>query len=78
MDKAMAAVIDRIPTAKTEEAVPPYLEASIQSNTDLINRFRVLAVPYVVSRNQTTSAFVSRQGGMSKDMLQRFLGIGSR
>jgi thiol:disulfide interchange protein DsbG len=78
MDKAMGAVIARIPMAKSEEAVPPYLEASIQSNTDLINRFRVLAVPYVVSRNQTTSAFVSRQGGMSKDMLQRFLGIGSR
>jgi thiol:disulfide interchange protein DsbG len=78
MDKAMAAVIARIPTAKSEEVVPPYLEASIQSNTELINRFRVLAVPYVVARNQTTSAFVSRQGGMSRDMLQRFLGIGSR
>lgn len=78
MERVMSAVLERSGTASVQEAVQPYLEASIKSNTDLINRFHVLAVPYVVARNQTTSEYVARQGGMSREMLKRFLGIGSR
>jgi thiol:disulfide interchange protein DsbG len=78
MDREMAAVIARMVSTVPQESVPAYLEAIIKSNTDLINRFHVLAVPYVVARNQTTSAYVAREGGMSKEMLRRFLGIGSR
>ena len=58
--------------------VPPYLEAVIKSNTDLINRFHVLGVPYVVARNQTTSEYVAHEGVMSREVLKRFLGLGSR
>jgi DNA-binding phage protein len=78
MDRVMSTVLARTGTAPDEEVVPPSLEAIIKTNTDLINRFHVLAVPYVVSRNQTTSEYVARQGGMSREMLKRFLGIGSR
>ena len=58
--------------------VPPYLDAVIKSNTDLINRFHVLGVPYVVARNQTTSEYVAHEGVMSREVLKRFLGLGSR
>jgi thiol:disulfide interchange protein DsbG len=78
MDRVMSTVLARTGTAPDEEVIPPSLEAIIKTNTDLINRFHVLAVPYVVSRNQTTSEYVARQGGMSREMLKRFLGIGSR
>ena len=78
MDRVLSSVAARTGTALAQDVVPPYLEASIKSNTDLINRFHVLAVPYVVARNQTTSEYVARQGGMSREMLKRFLGIGSR
>ncbi len=78
MDRMMSAVLARTSGASSQDAVPPGLEASIKSNTDLINRFHVLGVPYVVARNQTTSEYVAREGGMSKEMLKRFLGIGSR
>jgi thiol:disulfide interchange protein DsbG len=78
MDLVMSTVLARSGTTSPQDAVPPYLEAIIKSNTDLINRFHVLAVPYVVARNQTTSEYVARQGGMSREMLKRFLGIGSR
>jgi thiol:disulfide interchange protein DsbG len=78
MDRVMSTVLARTGTVTQEEVVPPYLEAIIKTNTDLIIRFHVLAVPYVVARNQTTSEYVARQGGMSREMLQRFLGLGSR
>lgn len=78
MDRVMSSVLARSGTTMAQDTVPPYLEASIKANTDLINRFHVLAIPYVVSRNQTTSEYVARQGGMSREMLKRFLGIGSR
>ena len=78
MDRLMSSVLARTTSTSPQEAVPPYLEASIKSNTELINRFHVLAVPYVVARNQTTSEYVARQGGMSNEMLKRFLGIASR
>ena len=58
--------------------VPPYLETIIKANTDLINRFRLLAVPYVVARNQSTSEYVAHQGVMSREELTRFLGLRSR
>jgi thiol:disulfide interchange protein DsbG len=78
MDRVMSSVLARSAITAMQEVVPPDLEASIKSNTDLINRFHVLAVPYVVARNQTTSNFVARQGGMSSEMLKKFLGVGSR
>ncbi len=78
MDRVMSAVLARTVSTGPAEAIPSYLEASIQSNTDLINRFHVLAVPFVVARNQTTSEYVAREGGMSREMLKRFLGTGSR
>jgi thiol:disulfide interchange protein DsbG len=78
MDRVLSSVAARSVATPVQDAVPPYLEAIINSNTDLINRFHVLAVPYVVARNQTTSEYVARQGGMSREMLKRFLGIGSR
>jgi thiol:disulfide interchange protein DsbG len=78
MDRVMSSVLARTATTAAQEVVPPNLEASIKSNTDLINRFHVLAVPYVVARNQTTSDYVARQGGMSREMLKKFLGVGSR
>jgi thiol:disulfide interchange protein DsbG len=78
MDQVMSSLLTRSETSSAQDAVPPYLDASIKSNTELINRFQVLAVPYVVARNQTTSEYVARQGGMSKEMLRRFLGVGSR
>ena len=78
MDRMMSAVLARTSGASSQDAVPPALEASIKSNTELINRFHVLGVPYVVARNQTTSEYVAREGGMSKEMLKQFLGIGSR
>jgi thiol:disulfide interchange protein DsbG len=78
MDRVMSSVLSRSANMAPQEEVPPYLEATIKSNTDLINRFRVLAVPYVVARNQTTSDYVARQGGMSREMLKKFLGVGSR
>ena len=78
MDRVMTQVLARSGVNSQQELIPDYLEASIKSNTDLINRFHVVAVPYVVARNQTTSEYVARQGGMSKEMLKKFLGIGSR
>ncbi len=78
MDRVLSPVAARMGSTLPQDAVAPYLDASIKSNTDLINRFHVLAVPYVVARNQTTSEYVARQGGMSREMLKRFLGIGSR
>jgi thiol:disulfide interchange protein DsbG len=78
MDRVMNQVLARTGVTTTQESIEPYLEASIQSNTNLINRFHILAVPYVVARNQTTSEYVARQGGMSKEMIKKFLGIGSR
>ena len=78
MDRVLSPVAARMGSTLQQDAVQPYLDASIKSNTDLINRFHVLAVPYVVARNQTTSEYVARQGGMSREMLKRFLGIGSR
>jgi thiol:disulfide interchange protein DsbG len=78
MDRVLAAVLARKASTVAQEAVAPYLAANIQSNTELINRFHALAVPYVVARNQTTGDYVARQGGMSREMLKRFLGIGSR
>jgi thiol:disulfide interchange protein DsbG len=78
MDRVMSSVLKRSASTAAQEVVPPNLEASIKSNTDLINRFRALAVPYVVARNQTTSDYVARQGGMSREMLKKFLGVGSR
>ena len=78
MDRVMASVLAHTASSAPSAALPPYLEASINANTDLINRFHVLSVPYVVSRNQTTSEYVARQGGMSREMLKRFLGIASR
>lgn len=78
MDLVMSTVLERSATTAMQETIPPYLDASIKSNTDLINRFHVLVVPYVVARNQTTSEYVARQGGMSREMVKRFLGIGSR
>ena len=78
MDRVLSPVAARTGSTPPQEAVPPAFEASIKSNTDLINRFHVLAVPYVVARNQTTSEYVARQGGMSREMLKRFLGVGSR
>ena len=78
MDRVLSPVAARMGSTLQQDAVQPYLDASIKSNTDLINRFHVLAVPYVVARNQTTSEYAARQGGMSREMLKRFLGIGSR
>jgi len=78
MDRVMSSVLTRSATSVAQEVVSPNLEAVIKSNTDLINRFHVLAVPYVVARNQTTSDYVARQGGMSREMLKKFLGVGSR
>jgi thiol:disulfide interchange protein DsbG len=78
MDRVLSSVAARMESTPAQDAVSPELEASIKSNTDLINRFHVLAVPYVVARNQTTSEYVARQGGMSREMLKRFLGVGSR
>jgi len=78
MTLVMSSVLARQEPLAVQEAVPTYLEAVIKSNTDLINQFHVLVVPYVVARNQTTSEYVARQGGMSKEMLKRFLGVGSR
>lgn len=78
MDSVMSSVLARTDITSGPAAVPPNIEAIINSNTELINRFHVLAVPYVVTRNQTTSEYVSRQGGMSREMLKKFLGIGSR
>ena len=78
MDLVLSFVAARTGSTQAQDAVSPELEAIIKSNTDLINRFHVLAVPYVVARNQTTSDYVTRQGGMSREMLKRFLGVGSR
>jgi thiol:disulfide interchange protein DsbG len=78
MDRVMSSVLAHSATTVAQELVPPNLDATIKFNTDLINRFQVLAVPYVVARNQTTSEYVARQGGMSREMLKRFLGVGSR
>ncbi len=78
MDRVLSSVAARSEAMPAQDAVPPYLDAVIKSNTDLINRFHVLAVPYVVARNQTTSDYVARQGGMTREMLKRFLGVGSR
>jgi thiol:disulfide interchange protein DsbG len=78
MDQVMSAVLNRKEVSAVPNAVPDYLEAVIKSNTDLINQFRVLAVPFVVARNQTTSQYVAREGGMSREMLKRFIGVGSR
>ena len=78
MDRVLSSVAARTGSTQAQDAVSPELEAIIKSNTDLINRFHVLAVPYVVARNQTTSDYVARQGGMSREMLKRFLGVGSR
>ncbi|WP_342619089.1 thioredoxin fold domain-containing protein [Rhodoferax sp. GW822-FHT02A01] len=72
------AVLQRTEGIKGMDPVPPYLDSVVKANTDLINRFRVLGVPYVVARNQTTSEYVSHEGVMSREMLQRFLGLGSR
>jgi len=73
-----AAVLKRSEGLVGPVPVPPYLETIIKANTDLINRFRVLAVPYVVARNQSTSEYVAHQGVMSREELTRFLGLGSR
>jgi thiol:disulfide interchange protein DsbG len=73
-----AAVLKRAEGLVGPVPVPPYLETIIKANTDLINRFRVLAVPYVVARNQSTSEYVAREGVMSREVLTRFLGLGSR
>ena len=78
MDRMVADVLARKASPSAPADVPAYLDAVITANTDLINRFHVLAVPYVVARNQTTSEYVARQGGMSRAVLQKFLGLGSR
>lgn len=78
MSELMAAVQARKGPADAPAKTPEYLDAIVKTNTELINRFHVLAVPYIVARNQTTSQYVARQGGMSREMMKKFLGIGSR
>lgn len=78
LDRLMDVVQARKGAAAKPPNPPEYLDAVVKTNTELINRFHVLAVPYIVARNQTTSQYVARQGGMSREMLKKFLGIGSR
>ena len=78
LEQLSAAVLARSPMPPTPDHGAPELEAAVKANTDLIGRFHVLGVPYIVARNQTTSAYVAHQGVMSRDVLTRFLGLGSR
>ena len=78
LDKLCAAVLARSPLPSVPEHGAAELEAAVKANTELIGRFRVLGVPYIVARNQTTSAYVAHAGGMSRESLTRFLGLGSR
>jgi thiol:disulfide interchange protein DsbG len=78
MDGHEAAILNRAKGIDAPDAISQELQTAIDINTALVNRFRVLAVPYVVARNHTTSQYIRREGVMSREVFQKFLGIGSR
>lgn len=78
MDQFAASIMAHAGATPVPEQVPPYLDAVVRANTELVGRFHVLTIPYIVARNQTSSLYVAHEGGMSKEMLKNFLGIGSR
>lgn len=78
MDQFAASIMAHAGGTPVPEQVPPYLDAVVRANTELVGRFHVLTIPYIVARNQTSSLYVTHEGGMSKEVLKNFLGIGSR
>jgi thiol:disulfide interchange protein DsbG len=55
--------------------VPATLEATIKTNTQLLNSFGVASVPYVLAKNLKTGEVVSNAGAMETAKLAEFVGL---